>query len=157
MDDVTAITRNVAAFACRDQGRWDELRALFHPDAGIHVTWYSGPITGFIERSAEMAAAVLTKHVIGASRVTVSGARALGDTDVVILNRMKLGSVEVDATSHARFFDRFERRRRALANEGRRRSCGATRGPGSRHGDRGARALPPQLFREIGRGQRDVE
>ena len=33
MDDVLAITQNVAKFAYRDQGRWDELRDLFHPTA----------------------------------------------------------------------------------------------------------------------------
>jgi hypothetical protein len=53
MDDVLAITQNVAKFAFRDQGRWDELRDLFHPDASMAVTWYSGPIEGFIERSAQ--------------------------------------------------------------------------------------------------------
>ena len=65
MDDVLAITQTVAKFAFRDQGRWDELRGLFHPNASIAVTWYSGPIEGFIERSAQMAAAggsVTSKH-----------------------------------------------------------------------------------------------
>jgi hypothetical protein len=57
MNDVLDITQNVAKFAFRDQGRWDELRELFHPDASISVTWYSGSIEGFIERSAKMAAA----------------------------------------------------------------------------------------------------
>ena len=30
MDDVLAITQKLAKFAFRDQGRWDELRDLFH-------------------------------------------------------------------------------------------------------------------------------
>ena len=93
MDDVLAITQNVAKFAFRDQGRWDELRDLFHPDASMAVTWYSGPIEGFIERSAQMAAAgkpVTSKHWIGASRVTIQGKRALSDTDVAIFIRAKL-------------------------------------------------------------------
>jgi len=112
MDDVVAITQNVAKFAFRDQGRWDELRDLFHPNASIAVTWYSGPIEGFIERSAQMTAAgkSLTRHWIGASRVTIEGNRALSDTDVAILNRTKLGPIEADVTSYLRFFDRFERR-----------------------------------------------
>jgi hypothetical protein len=57
MNDVLGIMQNVAKFAFRDQGRWEELRNLFHPNAAIAVTWYSGPIEGFIERSAKMAAA----------------------------------------------------------------------------------------------------
>lgn len=112
MDDVLAITQSVAKFAYRDQGRWDELRDLFQPDATIAVTWYSGPIEGFIERSGKMAAAsksATSKHWIGASRVTVAGDRALSDTDVSILVRMKLGPIEADLTSYLRFFDRFER------------------------------------------------
>ena len=113
MNDVIAITRNVAGFAFRDQGRWDELRELFHPDASIAVTWYSGPVSGFIERSAEIAAAqtpVTVKHAIGASRVKIAGDRALSDTDATILIRTRLGPVEADVTSYLRFFDRFERR-----------------------------------------------
>ena len=112
MDDVLAITQNAAKFAYRDQGRWDELRDLFHPNASIAVTWYSGPIEGFIERSAQMTAAgnALTRHWIGASRVTIEGNRALSDTDVAIHIRTKLGPIEADVTSYLRFFDRFERR-----------------------------------------------
>jgi hypothetical protein len=113
MDDVIAITQNIAKFVFRDQGRWDELRNLFHPNASISVTWYSGPIEGFIERSAKMAAAsrsTTSKHWIGASRVTVEGNRAFSDTDVATLARTKVGPIEVDVTSYLRFFDRFERR-----------------------------------------------
>jgi len=113
MDDALAITHNVTKFAFRDQGRWDELRDLFHPDASIAVTWYSGPIEGFIERSAQMAAAgrsVTSKHWIGASRVTIEGNRALSDSDIAILVRAKLGPIEADVTSYLRFFDRFGRR-----------------------------------------------
>ena len=113
MNDVLDITQNVAKFAFRDQGRWDELRNLFHPNASISVTWYSGPIEGFIERSAKMAAAsrsTTSKHWIGASRVTIEANRALSDTDVAILARAKIGPIEFDVTSYLRFFDRFERR-----------------------------------------------
>jgi len=113
MDDVLAITQNVANFALRDQGRWEELRDLFHPNASIAVTWYSGPIEGFIERSAKMAAAnrsTTSKHLIGASRVAIEGNRALSYTDITILARAKLGHIEADVTSYLRFFDRFERR-----------------------------------------------
>jgi hypothetical protein len=113
MNDVLEITINVAKFAFRDQGRWEELRELFHPNASISVTWYSGSIEGFIERSAQMAAAgssFTAKHWIGSSKVTIEGNRALCDTDVAILVRTKIGPIEADMTSYLRFFDRFERR-----------------------------------------------
>jgi hypothetical protein len=89
------------------------LRNLFHSNATISVTWYSGPIEGFIEWSSQMAAAgrpVPSKHWIGASKVTIEGNRALSDTDVAILARAKVGPIEADVTSYLRFFDRFERR-----------------------------------------------
>jgi hypothetical protein len=111
--DIAAITRNVAGFAARDRGLWDELRDLYHPDALMAVSWYSGPIAGFIEKSEQMMAAgssVATKHMIGTSRIRVAGNRANADTDVTILIRTKVGPVEVDMTSYLRFFDRFERR-----------------------------------------------
>lgn len=111
--DPTAIRLNIAGFALRDQGRWDELRDLFHPDARIAVSWYVGSIAGFIERSAHAAAASSSpaiKHLIGASRVTVANSRAIADTDVTLTIRAQLGPIEVDLTSYLRFFDRFERR-----------------------------------------------
>jgi SnoaL-like domain len=112
MDDAAQIKQNVANFAFRDQARWDELRDLFHPDGTIAVTWYTGPIAGFIEGSKKMTASgrAQTKHWVGASRTEIAGDRALCDTDVVIMARSKLAGVEVDITAFARFFDRFERR-----------------------------------------------
>jgi hypothetical protein len=111
-DDAAQIKQNVANFAYRDQARWDELRDLFHPDGTIAVTWYTGPIGGFVEGSKKMTAAgrAKTKHLIGASRVTINGDRAICDTDVIIMARSKLRGIEIDITSWARFFDRFERR-----------------------------------------------
>ena len=47
--------RRVWAFSL-DLGEWDGLQACFHPDARVTVSWYSGPIGGFIERSKTMAA-----------------------------------------------------------------------------------------------------
>lgn len=112
MDDAAQIKQNVANFAYRDQSRWDELRDLFQPDGTIAVTWYSGPIDGFIEGSKKMMAAgrAKTKHLVGASRVTIKGDRAICDTDVIIMARSKLAGIEIDITSWACFFDRFERR-----------------------------------------------
>ncbi len=112
MDDAAEIKQNVANFAYRDQGRWEEFRDLFQPDGTIAVTWYSGPIDGFIEASKKMMAAggAQTKHWIGGARTTIKGDRAICDTDVAIMVRSKLAGLEVDITTFARFFDRFERR-----------------------------------------------
>ena len=110
VSDFEAITRNVLSFVYRDQARWKDLRELFHDDASIHVSWYTGDIDDFIERSHRMQGASGTRHLIGGSRVTISGDRAIADTDVTIVARTKIGGVEADITSSLRFFDRFERR-----------------------------------------------
>ena len=39
-----------------DLGEWDRLRSCFHPDARLTVSWYSGPLDGFIDRSRALMA-----------------------------------------------------------------------------------------------------
>jgi hypothetical protein len=106
-----AIAANVASFSYRDQGRWEELRKLFTADGTIAVSWYDGPIDGFIEQTKKMAEGgkTLTKHQLSSPRIAVCGARAISETDVTIMLRSEAGPLEVDITSFARFFDTFER------------------------------------------------
>ena len=103
------IGQNIARFAYRDEGRWDELRDLFHPSATVSVSWYRGSIAGFIDASRAMEGAprILTKHWFGVPRVQVKDGRALSEVDVMIMVRSKAGPIEIDVTSYARFFDRF--------------------------------------------------
>jgi hypothetical protein len=97
-----------------DLGEWDALRACFHPDASITVSWYSGPVDGFIERSKAMAAGRKAeehrKHWLGNMRCEVKDARAVLETDVLILIREFIDGSLFDYTSYARFYDLFERR-----------------------------------------------
>ncbi|MFB7421023.1 nuclear transport factor 2 family protein [Streptomyces sp. NPDC056210] len=72
----------------RDQGRWDRLRELFHPDARIEITWFEGLATDFVDASARMAATDLrTKHLITAPNVTFSadGTHAVAETNALIV------------------------------------------------------------------------
>lgn len=97
-----------------DLGEWDRLRACFHPDARITVSWYSGPLDGFIDRSRAMAAnrkpEEHRKHWLGNLRSEIRGARAVLETDVLILIREFLDGTLFDYTSYARFYDLFEKR-----------------------------------------------
>lgn len=104
-----AIEQNIASFALRDEGQWDALLDLFHPHATIAVSWYRGPIDGFIEASRSMSGSprVSTKHWFGAPRIQVRGKRALSEVDGAIMGRSKVGALEIDVTSHARFLDHF--------------------------------------------------
>jgi hypothetical protein len=110
--DKHEIAEVVLNFAWRDQGRWNDLRTLFHPDGVIQITWYRGAFGGFVDASIRMAETIgsLVKHFFGMPRIVVKGSRAVSETDVVILSRGKIGPVEIDVTSYCRFYDLFEKR-----------------------------------------------
>jgi hypothetical protein len=91
----------------RDQRRWDELLATFHPDGEIHVSWFRGSFPEFVERSKR---AGPSKHQISPSVVRGAGDRAMAETNIVILVRQDIEGTLVDMTSRARFLDRLERR-----------------------------------------------
>ena len=82
--------RRVWAFSL-DLGEWETLQACFHPDATVTVSWYSGPVDGFIARSKAMAAGRQPeehrKHWLGNMRSEINGARAVLETDVLIFIR----------------------------------------------------------------------
>lgn len=94
----------------RDQGRWDDLRATFHPGGQIHVSWFQGTFPDFVERCRENWGKSRAKHLLWPARVTVRGERATSEVNVAILVRQNISGIEVDLTSYARFVDRLERR-----------------------------------------------
>jgi hypothetical protein len=113
-----AIRALVAQWAfSRDQGAWDDLLACYHDDGAMSVSWFDGPAAEFVERSRILAAARgagdWSKHFLGVTRVHRVGARALAETDAVILTRGAIGGIAADTTTYSRFFDRIERRRGA--------------------------------------------
>jgi hypothetical protein len=72
----------------RDQGKWPELTATFAPDGEIAVSWFSGSFREFVDRCRQaFEAGQRSKHHIFPSVVRVSGARALAETNIVILER----------------------------------------------------------------------
>ena len=93
----------------RDLGRWDRLRQLFHPNATIEVSWFSGGIDEFLDRSRGMArSAFRNKHLIGEPVLDVVGDRAFAMTNIVVVSENR--EVGLGCDSHARFLDRVERR-----------------------------------------------
>ena len=96
---------------CRDQGRWRELLATFHPDGQIAVSWFRGPFPEFVERcKVSFGTGTRSKHLLWPASVRESGTRALAETNATILVRQLIEGVWVDLTSRARFLDRLERR-----------------------------------------------
>jgi SnoaL-like domain len=110
--DTAACAELVQAWGfARDQGRWDDLAAIFHPGGEIAVSWFRGPYPEFVAhcrnnygRGSE------AKHLLWPARVTRQGARALTETNVAILVRQTIDGVATDLTSFGRFLDRLERR-----------------------------------------------
>jgi hypothetical protein len=93
----------------RDQGNWPELLATFVPDGQISVSWFSGDFPEFVDRCRQsFEAGQRSKHQIFPSLVRVAGARALAETNIVILVRQKIAGTLADLTSYARFLDRLE-------------------------------------------------
>lgn len=101
------------AFA-RDHGEWDTMKSCFHPEATLIVSWYSGPVAGFIERSMQMTAArnpeERSKHWLGNARTTIWDKRAVLETDFMILTRDLIDGHLFDYSSWGRFLDQIEKR-----------------------------------------------
>ena len=95
----------------RDQGRWDDLLATFHPGGEIHVSWFRGAFPDFVDRCRQnYGGGSRAKHLLWPARVTGNGERATTETNIAILVRQTIDGVEIDMTSYSRFLDRLERR-----------------------------------------------
>jgi hypothetical protein len=109
LDDRQQITDLMTGWIHRDLAQWDAMRALFHPEGTIEITWFEGLFSEFVDASAKMGASALkTKHLIGAPVVTFNGDKALVETNAMIVGE----NIELDlgCSVHNRFYDRVEKR-----------------------------------------------
>lgn len=109
---VSAVTQLVLTERdSRDLGRWQAMRACFHPDSRVRLSWFSGSGEDFVKGSMDMARrGVLAKHRLGPVRVRLAGERALATFAGIIDIPVSLGGVDAQLSSHARFLYRVERR-----------------------------------------------
>ena len=115
MAEERAVCRVLQVWAySRDGGDWDALRNCFHPDGTITVSWYSGPASGFVDRSMAMGKErrpeERSKHLLGNMRAEVNGDRAILEADTVITVREFIDGHLFDFASHARFYHLVEKR-----------------------------------------------
>lgn len=95
----------------RDQGRWDELAATYHPDARMTVSWFDGTGHDFVAASrARTANGAFNKHYLIGTVTTLRGERALAETNVFMVSQSILSGVEVNSQGYFRFLDQVERR-----------------------------------------------
>ena len=117
LEDRLSIADLMTGWMHRDLGEWDQLRNLFHPDATMEITWFSGKASDFVDGSMKMGASDLkTKHVVTSPVVTFNGDKAIAETNAIVIgDNAVLG---VGCENHCRFYDRVEKRNGAwkLAN-----------------------------------------
>ena len=71
LQDRQSIADLMTGWMHRDLAEWDELRALFHADGVIEITWFEGKASDFVDGSMRMGASDLrTKHLVAAPVVT---------------------------------------------------------------------------------------
>ena len=110
--DVSAITQLILLEReSRDQQRWKTMRECFHDDALIRISWITGNADEFVNGSIDMAKrGVLARHRLGPVLVRLGGERAVATLGGAIDIPVKLGGVDAQLSSHARFFYKVERR-----------------------------------------------
>jgi len=105
--------RRLWAFS-RDQGDWETVKTLFHPDATVSISWYAGSAAGFVEASKKrfghLKPGTRSKHWFGNYRIAIAKTRALLETDIEVRGRDYIDDILFDSTYEGRFFDRFEKR-----------------------------------------------
>jgi hypothetical protein len=109
LDDRQQITDLMTGWIHRDLAQWDAMRALFHPEGTIEITWFEGLFSEFVNASAKMGVSALkTKHLIGNPVITFNGDKALVETNAMIVGE----NIELDlgCSVHNRFYDRVEKR-----------------------------------------------
>jgi hypothetical protein len=109
LEDRQSIADLMTGWIHRDLADWDKLRALFHPDGTIEISWFEGLASDFVEGSMRMGQSdVRTKHFISAPLVTFKGNKAIAETNaVVIAENVRL---DLGVSAHARFYDQVEKR-----------------------------------------------
>lgn len=104
--EITRVVNDWGLF--RDTNRWDQLRALFAPDAIMRTTWCDCSADTFVDRSMEAAArGAWAQHFIGAATIDIVADRAIAETRMILMARASVGGVAVDVTCYGRFYDRF--------------------------------------------------
>jgi hypothetical protein len=110
--NISAVTQLVLAEReCRDMARWKRMKACYHADAFVRISWFQGNAHDFVDASQEMARrSVLAKHRLGPVAVRIAGRRAVATMAITIDIPATLRGVEVILSSHARVFYRAEHR-----------------------------------------------
>jgi SnoaL-like domain len=104
-------SRKIEGRYSRDRNDWDAMRATYHPDSFVHLSWYRGSGPGFVDASQGMhdQHAWRASHRLSPPLVTLRADKASAEVGVAIAIRQPLDGVEVDVTSYGRLLYRVRR------------------------------------------------
>ena len=110
--DISAITQLLLTEReCRDLGRWERMRACFHADSRVHLSWFTGTGPEFVDASIDMAQrGMLAKHRLGPVLVRLGAGRAVASLTGIIDIPHTLDGVEVQLSCYTRMLYGTERR-----------------------------------------------
>ena len=98
----------------RDAGEWDQFRTVWHDDGYMMATWFQGPATEVIVKSAEaFARGARAQHFLGGTSIALAGARAIAQTKMTIATRGPIENILCDVVCTGRFYDFLEKRQQS--------------------------------------------
>ena len=111
MSDIEEITQLVLRERQgRDRAWWDQMKACFHPDSQVNLSWFRGSGFDFTDRSRAMSdAGFRPVHRPSPPVIHRQGERAVLELPIAIEARIPLNGVEVDLTSYTRLLYQVER------------------------------------------------
>ena len=128
LQDRLAIADLMIGWMHRDLAEWDQLRALFHADGVIEITWFEGIASDFVDGSMRMGASDIgTKHLVAAPVVTFHGSKAIAETNAMVI--AENAKLRVGCSAHCRFYDEVEKRAGACFPPNRRVVSQVSSGP----------------------------
>jgi len=97
----------------RDTAQWGKLRACYSDDGTMAVSWADVSAGDFVEGCKKIVndpdAKIVSNHVMGSSGVDVRGDRAVAESRMAVIMRLKVHGVPCDVTGYGRFYDLFLR------------------------------------------------
>ncbi len=111
VNDVVEITQLVLRERQgRDRGWWDQMKACFHPESHVLLSWFNGTGQDFTDRSKAMSEGGFRPvHRPSPPVVHVHGDRAVLELPIVIEARIPFNGVETDLYSYTRLVYQVER------------------------------------------------
>jgi FAD-dependent urate hydroxylase len=96
LQDRQAVADLMTGWIHRDLAEWDQLRAVFHADGVIEITWFEGDASDVVDGSTRMGASdIRTKYLVVAPVVTFHGDKAIAETPCVMDGKAVVDAVIV--------------------------------------------------------------